>query len=284
MSSDTGAMIALGFIALLILFIGLRRGFFHYEKKPWIVPVNLFQLLGAFAIYFFTTALLSSLGKLWVKKSIVGNYLGLLSWLSFGVSVAIALLLGIYLIILPKAVRQGILRQEETHVSFTQDFRMAVYAWILSFPLVLFLSQFLEMLVRKIFGLSSLPDQLAVQFLKSTFNSPIYFVLAVFSIIILAPLIEETLFRGFLQTFIRKHLGSRQAMILTSLCFALFHYAAGQGVGNIMIILSLFVLSLFLCFLYEKQKSLLAPMFLHALFNSISVINLYLFGGFTTGL
>ena len=92
------------------------------------------------------------------------------------------------------------------------------------------------------------------------------------------------LFRGFLQTYIRKHLGPKQAIVITSLCFSFFHYASGQGLGNIMIITSLFVLALFLGFLYEKQGSLLAPMVLHASFNTISVINLYLFGEFTSGL
>ena len=104
--------------------------------------------------------------------------------------------------------------------------------------------------------------------------------MVLFTIILLAPLIEEILFRGFLQTFIRQHLGSRQAIGITSLLFALFHYAPEQGLGNIPIVGSLLVLALFLGFVYEKRGSLLAPITLHACFNSISVLNLYFLGGF----
>lgn len=284
MSSDVGAMIAFGVIALLILFIGWRKGFFQFEEKPWPVPVTLLQLLGAFAIYFLASYFLSDFGAKVLRKTLTTKYLGLMSWLSFGISFIIAIILGIYLLLLPREVGKGILRREHADHPLHQDVWAAIYAWIMAFPLVLFLSQALEMLVTKLFGMSKLPDQLAVKFLKSTFDTPLYFVLAVISIIILAPLIEETLFRGFLQTFIRKHLGPKQAIIITSVCFSLFHYAAGQGLGNIMIIISLFVLALFLGFLYEKQGSLLAPIVLHSLFNTISVINLYLFGGFTSGL
>ena len=130
----------------------------------------------------------------------------------------------------------------------------------------------------KLFQVHKLPDQLAVKFLKLTFGNPVHFLLAIVSIIVLAPLIEETLFRGFLQTFIRKHLGSKQAIFITSFCFSFFHYSPGQGLGNIMILISLFVLALFLGFIYEKQGSLLAPIILHASFNAVSVINLYAFG------
>lgn len=280
MSSDIGAMIAFGVIALLILFIGWRKGFFNFEEKPWQVPFSLVQLLGAFLIYFLASYLLNKI----LRKMLVMQYLGLMSWLNFVISLVIAILLGIYLLLLPRPVSKGILRREHVEHPLYQDVWAAVYAWIMAFPLVLFLSQALEMIVAKFFGITKLPDQIAVKFLKSTFETPLYFVLAVLSIIILAPLIEETLFRGFLQTFIRKHLGSKQAILITSVCFSLFHYAPGQGLGNIMIIISLFVLALFLGFLYEKQGSLLAPIVLHSLFNTISVINLYLFGGFTSGL
>jgi membrane protease YdiL (CAAX protease family) len=219
------------------------------------------------------------------KTQIAAHYLAFSSWFNFSMSLLILALLGFYLRFLPSALRFGILRRPNGQDrSWSDDVWAAFTAWIMAFPLVLFLSQSLELIITKLFQVSTLPDQLAVQFLKSTFANPLYFILAVFAIILFAPLIEETLFRGFLQSFIRQHLGSKQAIFITSACFSLFHYASGQGLGNISIIFSLFILSLFLGFLYEKRGSLLAPVTLHASFNAISVINLYLFGGFTTGL
>ncbi|PIS03020.1 MAG: hypothetical protein COT85_03045 [Chlamydiae bacterium CG10_big_fil_rev_8_21_14_0_10_42_34] len=284
MSEEIGATLAFGVIAILLLIMGFRRGFFSLDGKLWEVPIRFVHLIGAFAIYFLASYLTTTLAVTLFKKQIMLHYVAYSSWLNFLVSFCIFLFLAIYMSFLPRWVAKGILRREGESHTFSDNIWAALYAWILAFPLVLFLSQVLELVIYKIFKVTQLPDQIAVKFLKSTFDNPVYFTLAVISIIVLAPLIEETLFRGFLQTFIRKHLGSKQAIVITSFCFSLFHYSAGQGLGNISIIVSLFVLSLFIGFLYEKQGSLFAPMVLHGSFNAVSVVNLYLFGGFTTGL
>lgn len=280
MSGEIGATLAFGVLSALLLLMGLRRGFFEWKIGGWDVPVRFAHLIGAFAIYFIATYLLSGAALTFLKRQVATNDGRYTSWLNFSVSLCIAILLAIYWRCLPLNVRQGIL-QSEKH-SLKEDVWGAFYAWIIAFPLVLFLNHLLELVVFKVFQITQVPDQIAVKFLKSTFANPLHFTLAILSIIVLAPLIEETLFRGFLQTYIRKHLGAKQAILITSVCFSLFHYAAGQGLGNIPIIISLFILSCFLGFLYEKRRSLLSPMVLHASFNFFSVINLYLFGGFTT--
>lgn len=284
MTSEIGATLAFGVLALLLILTGKRRGFFDFPVQEWDVPVRLLYLLGAFAIYFLVTSLVVSFTLKFLRSQLMSDYLSYSSWLNFSISFLIFVLLSIYFLFLPKNIRMGILRRPNEPHSAKEDLWAALYSWILAFPLVLFLSQAIEIIVFKIFKVTQLPDQIAVKFLKSTFENPLYFTLAAIAIVILAPLIEETLFRGFLQTYIRRHLGPKQAIVITSVCFSLFHYASGQGLGNISIIISLFVLSLFLGFTYHKQGSLLASVFLHGLFNLVSVVNLYLFGGFTTGL
>ncbi len=284
MSADFGALIAFGALASLLLLLGWRRSFFTMPHAEWVVPIRFVHLIGAFAIYFIVNYLSTSLALSFLRQQIVSHYLAYASWLNFIVSGFIFVCLAIYLSCLPRAVRKGILHRDHEQKPWFDHLSAAAYAWILALPFVLFLSQLLEWILFQVFHITQLPDQIAVHFLKSTFDNPLYFFLAVLSIVVLAPLIEETLFRGFLQTYIRQHLGSKQAILITSVCFSLFHYAAGQGLANLSIIPSLFVLALFLGFLYEKQGSILASMVLHALFNAISVINLYLFGGFTTGL
>ncbi len=281
MSGEVGTTLAFGIFAALLLLIGFRRGFFIFPEKKWEVPIRFAHLIGAFAVYFIVTYLLSSAAIAFFKKEIIAHYLVYSSWFNFGISFLIFCALALYWRVLPTHLRKEILYRER--ISLKEDLWNALYAWILAFPLVLFLSQILEQITFKIFHVTQVPDQIAVKFLKSTFDHPIYFILAVCSIIVLAPLIEETLFRGFLQSYIRQFLGQKQAILITSVCFSLFHYSSGQGLGNISIILSLFVLSLFLGFLYEKRGSLLASMILHASFNTVSIINLYLLGGFTTG-
>ena len=60
--------------------------------------------------------------------------------------------------------------------------------------------------------------------------------------------------------------------MIASLIFAAFHFSTSQGLNNIELLVSLFVLSCFLGFLYERQESLLASMALHATFNAISIL------------
>lgn len=284
MSPELGATVAFGVIAALLNVMGFRRGFFDFPISEWGNPIRFAHLIGAFAIYFFVTFISSTVAIHYLRPQIMGNFIAYSSWLNFGISFSIFLSLGVYLKFLPSGISKAILRRTDEKHSYVDDVWTAFYAWILAFPLVLFLSQLFELLVFKIFQVSQVPDQIAVKFLKSTFENPLFFLLAILSIIVLAPLIEETLFRGFLQSYIRKHLGPKQAILITSVCFSLFHYSAGQGLGNISIIFSLFILSLFLGFLYEKQGSILASMVLHGSFNAVSVFNLYLFGGFTTGI
>lgn len=284
MNSEIGSTLALGILAAFLFVLSWRKGFFALPPLLWEVPIRFVHLIGAFAIYFLITFFSTSFILIFLKKQVIANYLAYSSWLNFAASFAIFIALVIYWRFLSKPLRMGLLHRGDGHHSFKEDLWVAFQAWIVAFPLVLFLSQTLELIINQIFHITQLPDQLAVKFLKSTFENPLYFLLAVLSIVLLAPLIEETLFRGFLQSYIRKHLGPKQAILITSVCFSLFHYSSGQALSNISIIIPLFVLSIFLGFLYEKQGSLLAPMALHSCFNTISVINLYLFGGFTTGL
>lgn len=284
MSPDLSGVVVFGGIATLVLFIGWRRGFFLFSEKPWDNPIRIFHLLIAFAIYFFASTFLAAAVIQFFPKSLLGNYVAYSSWVNFTLSFLIFCSLFAYLFSLPVPVRQALLRRPGETSPLIQDVWQALYAWILAFPMVQFIGQLLETLVAEISQTVHAPDQLAVQFLKSTFEQPLYFFLGTLTIVVLAPLIEETLFRGFLQSFIRRHLGQKQAILITSVCFSLFHYSAVQGISNFSILPPLFFLSLFLGFLYEKQGSLLAPMALHACFNVISVINIYLFGDFLFGI
>ena len=284
-SADPEAVLFFGVLSLIALVIGWKRGFFTFPPAAWLVPLRWFHVVGVFAIYFATAMFLSPiLGSLIRRGFFAGNstpeLLGYISWVNFLNSVLITAFITLFLFALAAPIRQRIWRREGETSHLKEDMSFALLAWLLSFPLVLFASQLFDWLVSFLFGVREIPDQIAVQFLKMTFVSPVYLTLSVLTIVLFAPLIEETLFRGVLQTFIRQHLGSKQAIGITSFLFALFHYSPEQGLANLPIIGSLLVLAFFLGFVYEKRGSLFAPIALHATFNLVSVLNLYFLGGF----
>lgn len=85
----------------------------------------------------------------------------------------------------------------------------------------------------------------------------------------LAPLGEETLFRGILYPTIKQAGFPKLALWVTSVAFAAIHL-------NVETFLPLLVLALLLTLLYEKTNNLLAPITAHAAFNAVNFITLYL--------
>lgn len=288
LTSDLSSLFLVGTLSFFILWASLKRGFFSLEdqKSTWAVSITWTHVIFVFIIYFGVSILLvpflSHLVRSWILSPQKESFLAYASWLNFLTSFCIFIFLALFLFSLSKETRNKLLRREP-HSPILHDVGFALLAWLVSFPLVLFVSQLLEMSLNYLFSIEHLPDQIAVYFLKSTFHHPLYFLFAIITIVFFAPLIEEILFRGFLQSFIRKHLGSKQAILITSICFSLFHYSPEQGFSNIPIIGSLFTLALFLGYVYEKRGNLLSPIALHATFNGISILNLYFIGGFPKG-
>jgi hypothetical protein len=87
--------------------------------------------------------------------------------------------------------------------------------------------------------------------------------LAIGIAIVLGPLLEELLFRGFLQFALAQSLGERGGLLASSLLFALLHGTAGLPV--------LFLLSCFLGWLQLRTRSLWVPWSAHALNNAVTL-------------
>ncbi len=101
-----------------------------------------------------------------------------------------------------------------------------------------------------------------------TAGTPWVIVLIFFLAVVIAPLLEELLFRGFVQTKLSENLQSRWgAIVLTSIFFAIVH-----GGTLWMHWPALFMFSLALGYVYEKSGSLLQPLFLHSLFNFANLV------------
>lgn len=81
--------------------------------------------------------------------------------------------------------------------------------------------------------------------------------------IMLAPVLEELLFRGILYPLIKQHGFPLVALWGTALLFAAVH-------ANLMTLLPLTFLALVLTLLYEATDNLLAPILTHSLFNAVN--------------
>ena len=104
--------------------------------------------------------------------------------------------------------------------------------------------------------------QEAVQMVMAT-EHPVEVGLQVVSVVIMAPIAEELLFRGILYNTI-KHTGYPLAgMIISAALFALVH-------SSLALMLPLFVMGFALAWVYEKSGSIIAPMVMHATFNAIN--------------
>jgi uncharacterized protein len=147
---------------------------------------------------------------------------------------------------------------------------MGWYTWLIAYPTVLVVSQLIGIALALLGNFKHL-DQTAVKNLKSTITDPTLLWSTIAAIVFLVPIVEETLFRGFVQRFAIQKIGRVRGIALAALLFASFHFSVAQGIYNIELLLSLFVLGCYLGFIYERQGTLWASIGLHMAFNAISV-------------
>ena len=175
-----------------------------------------------------------------------------------------------------RGVIKVIWKEPFTCISALKDFGLGMLTWIISFPIIACIDQLGHLATLLIFGFSKV-EQVAVRYVRLSAESPYLLAIAIISTVLAAPLLEEWIFRGFIQTYLKSKIGFFKSLICSSFIFALFHLSPAQGVGNFTLVFSLFTFALYLGFLYEKRKSLIAPIALHMTFNSISVMRIVLF-------
>ena len=82
---------------------------------------------------------------------------------------------------------------------------------------------------------------------------------------ICGPILEEFLFRGLVYNKLKTFNKKKSSIILTSLIFALFH-------NNLVNAIYAFIVSFALIYLYERYKSLKAPIIMHIALNTTIII------------
>ncbi len=91
------------------------------------------------------------------------------------------------------------------------------------------------------------------------------FILTLIAAAVIAPIAEETFFRGFMYGGLRGRIGTVGAMLVSTLFFTALHLSIDQFIP-------IFFLGLFLAWLYEKTGSLYPGIILHASNNAISLV------------
>ena len=110
-------------------------------------------------------------------------------------------------------------------------------------------------------------EQKLVVEIKKNFNNNLLF--NFFLIIIVAPIIEEIVFRGLFYKTLKNFIPFVQASIISSLIFAIIH-------ENILSLTILFLLSLYLTWIYERTNSILYPILTHSIFNFLNLLLIYI--------
>ncbi len=87
-----------------------------------------------------------------------------------------------------------------------------------------------------------------------------------------APLFEEVLFRGFLLPSLTRYMPIWGAILLSSFIFASAHLSLSE-------VLPLTLLGAILAWVYTRSRNLLSPMLIHSLWNSATLVGLFLLGG-----
>lgn len=95
------------------------------------------------------------------------------------------------------------------------------------------------------------------------------YLLAFITLVVLAPLAEEVLFRGYLFGKLKKIIPPWVAIIITSLLFGAVH-------GQLNVAIDVFALSVVLCILREITGSIWAGILLHMLKNSLAFYVLFI--------
>lgn len=95
-------------------------------------------------------------------------------------------------------------------------------------------------------------------------KDPLVIALMAVTAVIVAPLAEEVVFRGYLYPAAKRFCGPAGAIVFSSLVFAAAH-------GHVVALLPLFILAVVLCLIYEFTGSIWSCMAVHFLFNAATV-------------
>lgn len=119
------------------------------------------------------------------------------------------------------------------------------------------------------FGLIEDLEQQALVTLFQGGGDPVAIGLLVIAAVVLAPIVEELIFRGCLYRFLKSQTTLLPAQIASGILFSMIHW-------NLLSFLPLVLVGIFLARVYEKTGSILVAIWFHAFFNAFSLGMLFI--------
>lgn len=141
-----------------------------------------------------------------------------------------------------------------------------VGGYLVALPLVIVVSLINQRLLEQGGGANPLLEIILRS--QDNFTIAILFLM----VAVLAPVFEETLFRGFFLTSLTRYLPTWGAILASGILFAVAHL-------NLSDILPLTALGIVLGVVYTRSRNLLASMLLHSIWNSGSLLGLLILAG-----
>lgn len=132
----------------------------------------------------------------------------------------------------------------------------------------------LVLVVDRMVGGVEPPEQLA---LEASLGSGVAVVIGTLMAVVLAPVVEETIFRGVLFQALRHKMGVFPGMFLSGAVFAVVHTELSQP----LYLLALWMFGIWLAGAFHRTGTLLVPILGHATFNATAITLAYL-GSTTT--
>lgn len=97
-----------------------------------------------------------------------------------------------------------------------------------------------------------------------TYNTKLEYISLFISVVILAPIVEELLFRGILFTETKNYLSLKAAVVLNGLAFAIYHMNIIQGLNT-------FFMGMVLAYVYYKRKNIKEVIGIHMVNNLLAM-------------
>lgn len=149
------------------------------------------------------------------------------------------------------------------------------------YALVSFVAYFILLAVIMYFINENLPSvnleqkqQIGFESATGTLSLALVFI----SLVVLPPVVEEIMIRGFLYSGLRRKLGRLVSAVVASAIFGMAHLQLGAGAPPLYVAaIDTFVLSMVLIALRERTGSLWSGMLVHALKNGLAFAALFIF-------
>ena len=145
-------------------------------------------------------------------------------------------------------------------IAFKNNFKIYISNMLPSFGIIFIVYAISSLALVSFVGNISTNQEIISQW-------PIY--ISAFLAIIIAPLTEELMFRGFMKKFIKNDI---LFIILSSLIFGGLHIMQSENLSQILFIIPYSILGFAFSLNYVKTKNIASNIFLHSAWNSIAII------------